>query len=125
MSAWIALLGIVFSQLALSAYACPLLATPVGQQTAQMSAGMAGMPCAEMGMKKEAGPSALCVQHCDQGHQSVSSVQVPDFQPALILFFVLPSLASFEPTYTVDFRKEPQVRTASTSPFLRTRRLRI
>lgn len=123
--AWIALLGIVFSQLALSAYACPLLAVPGGQQSAQTSADMAGMPCAEMGMKKEVSPSALCVQHCDQGHQSVSSVQAPDFQPALVLFLVLPSLASFEPTYTVDLLTEPLVRTASTPPFLRTGRLRI
>ena len=123
--AWIALLGIVFTQLALSAYACPLLAAPGGQQTAEMSADMAGMPCAEMGTKKEAGPSALCVQHCDQGHQSVSSIQVPDFQPALVLFLVLPSLASFEPAYAVDLRTEPLVRTASTPPYLRTGRLRI
>jgi hypothetical protein len=123
--AWIALLGIVFSQLALSAYACPLLAAPGGQQTVEMSADMVGMPCAEMGMMKEVGPSALCVQHCDQGHQSVSSVQVPDFQPALVLFLVLPSLASVEPSYAVDLRTEPLVRTASTPPFLRTGRLRI
>ena len=123
--AWIALLGIVFSQLALSAYACPLLATPGGQQTAEISADMAGMPCAEIGVKKEAGPSALCVQHCDQGHQSVSWVQVPDFQPTLVLFLVLPSLDPVESTYTVDFRTEPLFRTASTPPFLRTGRLRI
>ena len=123
--AWIALLGIVFSQLALSAYACPLIAAPGGQQAAEMSDDMAGMPCAEMGMKKEVGPSALCVQHCDQGHQSVSSVQAPDFQPALVLFLVIPSIASFEPSYAVDLRTEPLVRTASTPPYLRTGRLRI
>lgn len=123
--AWIALLGIVFSQLALSAYACPLQAVPGEQQAAEMSADMAGMPCAEMGMKKEVGPSALCVQHCDQGNQSVSTVQAPDFQPALVLFLVLPSLASVESAYSVDSRIEPLVRTASTPPFLRTGRLRI
>lgn len=123
--AWIALLGIIFSQLALSAYACPLLGTPGGQQSVEMSADMAGMPCAEMGMGKEAGPSALCVQHCDQGHQSVSTVQAPDFQPALVLFLVLPSLASVEPAYAFDLRTEPLIRTASTPPFLRTGRLRI
>lgn len=123
--AWIALLGIIFSQLALSAYACPLQAVPGGQQMAQMSDDMAGMPCADMGMKQEAGPSALCVQHCDQGHQSVSTVQAPDFQPALVLFLVLPSLASVEPAYAVGSRTEPPVRTASTPPFLRTGRLRI
>ena len=123
--AWIALLGLVFSQLALSAYACPLLAAPGGQQSAQMSDDMAGMPCAEMGMKKEVGPSTLCVQHCDQGHQSVSTVQAPDFQPALVLFLVLPSLASFEQSYPLDLRIEPPTRTASTPPYLRTGRLRI
>ena len=123
--AWIALLGIVFTQLALSAYACPPLAVPGGQQAAEMSADMAGIPCAEMGTKKEVRPSALCVQHCDQGHQSVSSVQAPDFQPALVLFLVIPSIASFEPSYAVDLRTEPLVRTASTPPYLRTGRLRI
>jgi hypothetical protein len=123
--AWIALLGIVYSQLALAAYACPILAMPGGQQTTEMLADMAGMPCVEMGTKKEIRPSALCVQHCDQGHQSVSSIQVPDFQPALVLFLVLPSLASFEPTYAADLQTEPLVRTASTPPFLRTGRLRI
>ncbi len=123
--AWIALLGIVFSQLSLSAYACPLWAVPGGQPTAQMSVDMAGMPCAEMGMKNESGPSALCIQHCDQGHQSVATVQAPDFQPALVLFLVLPSLASIAPAYTVDLRTEPQVRTDCTPAFLRTGRLRI
>lgn len=122
---WIALVGIVFSQLALSSYACPLLAVPGGQQSLEMSADMAGMPCAEMGMKKEAGPSALCVQHCDQGHQSVSTVQAPDFQPSLVLFLVLPSFAAVAPAYSGDLRTEPLVRTASTPPFLRTGRLRI
>ena len=125
LAAWIALLGIVFSQLTLSAYACPLLAVPGGQPTIEVSVDMASVPCAEMGMKKEVGPSTLCVQHCDQGHQSVSTVQAPDFQPALVLFLVLPSLASVAPAYTVDLRTEPLVRTASTPPFLRTGRLRI
>lgn len=118
-------MGIVFSQLALSAYACPLLTTLGGQQTTEMAADMEGMPCAEMGVKQEAGRSALCVQHCDQGHKSVSSVQVLDFQPALVLFLVLPSLASFAPSYEVDLRTEPLVRTASTPPYLRTGRLRL
>ena len=127
--AWIALLGIVFSQLALAAYACPLLVTPGGQQTAEMSADMAGMPCADMGMgmdtQTQAMPSALCVQHCDQGHQSVSTVQVPDFQPVLVLFLVRPPLTAFEPVHTVDLLTEPRVRTASTPPFLSAGQLRI
>ena len=122
--AWIALLGIVFTQLALSAYACPLLAAPGSQQTAEMSADMAGIPCAEMGTKKEVRPSALCV-HTATSPGSVSSVQAPDFQPALVLFLVIPSIASFEPSYAVDLRTEPLVRTASTPPYLRTGRLRI
>ena len=123
--AWIALLGIVFSQLALSAYACPLLLAPLGQPITKVSVDTASVPCADMGMQKDAGEPALCVQHCDQGHQSVSTTQLPDFQPALVLFLVLPSLASIAPAYTVDLRTEPSVRTASTPPFLRTGRLRI
>ena len=85
---WIALLGIVFSQLAVAAYACPGLSPSNAAQ--QLSAtDMAGMPCADAGMAAKVGRPSLCAQHCEQGNQSVNAVQAPDFQPALVLLLVL------------------------------------
>ncbi len=72
--AWVALLGIVFSQLAVSAYACPgLNALNPSKNTAKVMAEneMAGMPCAGMGMADaDMEQPALCLQHCDWGSQT-------------------------------------------------------
>jgi hypothetical protein len=85
--AWVALLGILFSQLTLAAYACPML-NPANAP-AQMAAhgDMAGMPCAEM----DAEQPLLCAQYCHPGQQSVGSGMAFDFHPDLGLLLVVPS----------------------------------
>lgn len=122
---WIALLGIVFSQLAVSAYACPLL--NVSKATEQMAAkdDMAGMPCAEMDMAGNSEQPALCAQHCDQGKQAVGSVPVPDFQPALVLFLIVPTLNLSETPSETYVQAPLLARTTSPPPLWRSARLRI
>ncbi len=123
--AWIALLGIVFSQLAVSAYACPMLASAGQAQRMDMASDMAGMPCASMGAEKKSDPSPLCVQHCDQGHQSVSSLQTPDFHPALVLFLVVPPVGDLDHAGADFLQAQLPAIDSSPPPLLRTGRLRI
>ncbi len=80
--AWIALLGPIFSQLAVSAYACPLQ-NPTGAP-AQMESkdNMAGMPCAEMGMAVNVEQPALRAQHCAQGNAPALSAAADGVQAA-------------------------------------------
>lgn len=127
--AWVALLGLVYAQLAVSAYACPrgLEPAPSGEAVAMAAAeDMAGMHCAEMGAAgADTNVSALCVQHCDQGNQTVGSSQPPDFQPTL---FLLPTfaLADADDAAREAVLKTPlQMRVTSPPPLWRTGRLRI
>ena len=67
-----ALLGVLFSQLAIAAYACPL---PDGPAAQAMGAPEGGMPCCD-----EASPApdgALCSAHCQQGDQSLDKPAPP------------------------------------------------
>jgi len=127
--AWIALLGIIFSQLAVSVYACPVLIAGKASVQEPSHHEMAGMSCDEMGMdmdmSSDTGPSALCVQHCDQGNQSVNSVQPIDFQPALFLLLIVPSLALLQPTGETFVQASLLARTTSPPPLWRSGRLRI
>ncbi len=122
--AWVALLGIVFSQLAVSAYACP------GQNALSPAKDsvkvMVGMPCAEMEMVISAMEQpALCLQHCEQGNQTVGSAQPLDVNPTLILLPVVPTLAQ------TMAASEPFLQTPALAlppyppPLWRTARLRI
>ncbi len=132
--AWIALLGIIFSQLAVAAYACPVpspanASVPAVPEPSHHE--MAGMSCDDMDMamggdlSTDAGPSALCVQHCDQGKQTVSSIQAPDFQPALFLLMIVPSLDLAQPTGDTTVQASLLTRTTSPPPLWRSGRLRI
>jgi len=88
-AAIITLFSLLFAQLAVSAYACPL---PDQVQKAEMVS-MAGMPgCTDMGMDKSS--AALCGAHCDTGHQSADTAGTPVVQPfvACGLEVVLPRI---------------------------------
>jgi len=75
-AAIITLFSLLFAQLAVSAYACPL---PAPVQTVGMVS-MAGMPgCTDMSMDKSS--PALCGAHCDTGHQSADTAGAPLVQP--------------------------------------------
>jgi hypothetical protein len=123
--AWIALLGIVFSQLAVSAYACPLLNVANAPEQMEAKGDMAGMPCAEMDMAGDVEQSALCVQHCDQGNQAVGSVPAPDFQPALVFLLLVPTLSLTEAPSETYVQAPLLARTTSPPPLWRSARLRI
>ena len=118
--AWIALLGIMFSQLAISAYACPLWSKGEVQASAVAVHGqeMAGMPCAGMeDMWVEATTPVLCIKHCDQESQAAGSAQA-------LLPFVQP-FAPIETTWAAQ-RPEPLLHPlAAPPPLWRTGRLRI
>jgi hypothetical protein len=127
--AWLALLGFVFSQLAVSAYACPFWSelNPSGGSSPMVADGdMAGMHCAEMGMASTDTPvSALCVQHCDQGNQTVGSPQPLDFQPTLFILPFVPPLSQLEVASELFLQAPLLARAASPPPLWRTGRLRI
>lgn len=75
-AAIIMLFSLLFAQLAVSAYACPLL----DKEQTMVGGGMANMPgCTGMGMDKSS--PALCTAHCDTGHQSASTSGAPNVQP--------------------------------------------
>ena len=127
--AWVALLGLVFSQLAVSAYACPFwseLSLSDASPSMVADGDMAGMHCAEMGMASNDTPvSALCVQHCDQGNQTVGSPQPLDFHPTLFILPFVPSLSQLE-VASEPFLQAPLLARATFPPPLwRTGRLRI
>lgn len=123
--AWIALLGIIFSQLAVAAYACPVLNPASASAQMESQRDMAGMPCAEMDRGNDAGQTALCVQHCDQGSQTVGSAQAADFQPALVLLLIVPPLSLSEPAGETHMQASLLARTTSPPPLWRSGRLRI
>ena len=72
--------AVLFTQLAVAAYACPTLDGPAGVISAAMSVDRhAAMPNCEM---HRAGNPNLCLQHCQAGDQSVQTmphVAVPAF----------------------------------------------
>jgi len=95
LSVWL-VLAILFTQIAVAAYACPSM-----RGEAQADAERAGMPCAEMmgaGLALDAEQPGLCLQHCQFG----SNQQPADSQPPLgaaapvllPLFRVTPSVAT-------------------------------
>lgn len=70
----VAVLSMLFTQLAVAAYACP--AGPDSQMATRMA--MADMAdCPEM----EAQRSGLCQAHCDGSHQSLDKPGAPHVQP--------------------------------------------
>lgn len=119
--AWIALLGIVFSQLAVSAYACPVLHPASAPAQVESQGDMAGMPCAEMDIEQP----ALCGQHCDQGNQNASATSSLEFQPVLFLLLIVPALNLAEAPSETYVQAPLLARITSPPPLWRSGRLRI
>lgn len=81
-AAFATLFCLLFSQLAVAAYACPGLAPA---QAAIMAGGMSGCPDMDMKMDKE--QPGLCKAHCEAGQQTLDTAglaQVPPFMPAAL-----------------------------------------
>jgi hypothetical protein len=76
LAAWLALVAVLFAQLAVASYACPYMAAPA-QMTAPMEGGCDGMPM-------DADQPALCHAHGQQGDQSLDKPLVAFPQPALL-----------------------------------------
>ncbi len=78
-------MALLFSQLAVAAYACPAMkSSPANEAVA-----MAGMPCAEMmaaGVDLDPEQPLLCMQHCQFGSTAhVVDHVLPAFAPATAL----------------------------------------
>lgn len=71
--AWLALLALLFQQVALLAYACPVTETP--PEPPAMTAGCEGMEMPDL----EA--PALCDQHCQRDHVANPGAQAPQVPP--------------------------------------------
>ncbi|MEP7260437.1 MAG: hypothetical protein ABI669_04545 [Usitatibacter sp.] len=89
LAAFLALTGVLLSQLAVSAYACP------GQQSMALAAldlePGTDMPCCGDGVPDS--QPALCAAHCQQGDQSLDKPAAPAL-PALVPIAILPGLAA-------------------------------
>lgn len=87
-AAIVMLFSMLFTQLAVAAYACPQLnvAKVVSASNADSMPG-----CTE---RMDGGSPALCNAHCDTGHQSLDTPAAPTVQPfaACQLALVLPRL---------------------------------
>ena len=70
-AAWLALLAVLFAQLATAAYACPLIQEVLNAPVAAQ--GEVTTPCAEMDMAGAESKSALCLEHCKAGQQLVDN----------------------------------------------------
>ena len=84
-------MAILFSQVAIAAYACPAMSG----KGAAGATDMAGMPCAQMmavGVALDVEQPTLCMQHCQFG----SASQVVDHMPTVFL-----SATALPPTLTV------------------------
>jgi hypothetical protein len=121
LSAWVALLGILFSQMVLSAYACPQLLPANVPAQMESHGDMVGMPCAGMDSEQP----VLCEQYGQQGHQSVGSNSPFDFHPVLGLLFVAAASNPDAGLPMFDLRSSLLARAASPPPLLRSQRLRI
>jgi len=122
LSSWIALLGILFSQVALSAYACPMLMQANARAGMEPQAEMAGMPCMEH--EREADQALLCIQHCEN-QQTVSASAPVHFPPAIAVLCLAPALSRMQAPALTYVQAPLLAHTTSPPPLWRSRRLRI
>ncbi len=102
---WIAgglMMVVLFTQLAIAAYACPAPVSGVQQTPAAVTAAMPD--CQGMDMQSDFENPQLCKAHCSHEAQSTARAVVPDLQPnpaslALLVRLIepLPPLAAFTP----------------------------
>ena len=94
--------AVLFSQLAVAAYACPTVGDPAPIIAALTTDDMhASMPDCEM---RDTGNPNLCLQHCQAGDQSVQTlphVEVPAFAAISTLTVIEPAQRDSNPGITV------------------------
>jgi hypothetical protein len=96
------IVAVLFTQLAVAAYACPTVDGPASVIAAAMTDDMhATMPGCEM---RDSGNPNLCLQHCQAGDQSVQTlphVEVPAFAAISMLTVIEPAQRDSNPGITV------------------------
>lgn len=104
----LALFGLLFMQLAVAGYACPV---DSGKASAAAMA-VAGIPCAgDMSLSMDAEQPGLCHAHCQSAQQTVDKVQSPIPMGAVATGF----------TYTIEpAQLSPPVHPAQAPSLLRT-----
>lgn len=126
--AWIALLGIVFTQLAMAAYVCPSSA-PATSELALVVDGVPGAPCPEMAAQTwaefDAEQPGLCNQHCASDGQSAETRSLAAIHPTFVVAFVLPTSNSSELAGDGHAQQPELLRPTALPPLWRSRRLRI
>jgi hypothetical protein len=116
-TACLVVLSLLFSQLALAAYACPQADDPA---MAAMRA--AGMPCAGM----DAEQPALCAEHAAPTAQSFEAVKVPaPSAPAIVQVLELPLVPDAAQAVAIPRTARPETRPPPDPVFLATLRLRV
>jgi hypothetical protein len=128
LTAFLAVLALLWSQLALAAYVCPGTGEAPGTPT--MAERMAtGEPCDGVADAGDAGQPTLCHQHCADAPQSADTAQLPvPSLPALVQAWPAPLRAATP----VTGAEPPASRAAEAAPrpppnplFLSTLRLRV
>jgi hypothetical protein len=110
LAAWVALVALLFAQLAVAAYACPRLAAPEA---------VASMPMPDCDEPMNAN---LCESHCDYGSASLDSTKAKVAPPALTAFSTRIVVAV---SITATPRPVPPARVATGPPVSRFTVLRI
>lgn len=93
-TAFIALISVLFTQLAIAAYACPAVEVAQAIETTKMSV-MAAMDGCE---GTDPDQSALCHAHAQVGDQSLYKPAPPDIAPSVVLILV-PALSIADLAY--------------------------
>lgn len=116
--AFVAMLSLLFSQLALATYVCPQEA-----DMAAMTAAMEeGMPCDSMDQQQP----ALCHQHAADPGQTFEAVKLPTASlPMVLQVLELPLVLEAEVARTLPVAEAPQLRPPPDPLFLSTLRLRV
>lgn len=119
-TAFLVVLSLLFSQLALANYVCPT--GTVGEEVVMEMA--PGEPCG--GMASDRDQPVLCYQHCADAPQSFDPVQVPAVSlPAVVLVLLLPAVLDNEATESAAMADARQARPRPDPLFLSTLRLRV
>lgn len=117
-TSWLVVLSLLFSQLALASYVCPLLSPDQRMREAMA----AGMPCEGA----DTSAPVLCHQHATDASQSfeMAKVAAPSL-PMIVQMLVLPSLHESARTAIAPFVDRPEARPPPEPLFLQTLRLRV
>ena len=118
LTALLAVLSLLFSQMALASYVCP--AESDAAAMAQMMA--SGQPCEGM----DPAQPALCHQHGADAAQSFEAIKIPTPSlPMVVQVLVIPPVLEATPAVAAPAASTPEARPPPDPLFLATLRLRV